>query len=128
MAAGQQSSAWSKSICAMRASANVKHAAPLFAALGDETRLVLVARLSIDGPRSITGLSAGLPVTRQAITKHLYVLARAGVVRHARRGREQIWRLEPERLDVAQRFLAEMSRRWDARLDRLRSLVEDSSA
>lgn len=112
----------------MRANAHLKSAAPLFAALGDETRLVLVARLSNNGPRSITGLSAGLSVTRQAITKHLYVLARAGVVRHVRRGREQIWRLEPERLDVARSFLAEMSRRWDARLDRLRHLVENSSA
>jgi DNA-binding transcriptional ArsR family regulator len=112
----------------MRASANLKGAAPLFAALGDETRLALVARLSTDGPRSITHLTAGSAITRQAITKHLHVLAGAGLVHHARHGREQIWQLDPARLDVARRFLIEISRRWDARLNRLRHLVEDSPA
>jgi DNA-binding transcriptional ArsR family regulator len=100
-------------------------AAPLFAALGDETRLALLARLSADGPRSITRLTAGSAITRQAITKHLHVLAGAGLVRHVRRGREQIWQLEPDRLDVARHFLVEISRRWDTRLTRLRHLVED---
>jgi DNA-binding transcriptional ArsR family regulator len=104
----------------------LKGAAPLFAALGDETRFALVARLSAGGPRSITRLTAGSAVTRQAITKHLHVLASAGLVRHVRRGRERIWQLDPERLDVARHFLAEISRRWDARLGRLRDLVEGS--
>jgi DNA-binding transcriptional ArsR family regulator len=107
------------------ASPGWKGAAPLFAALGDETRLALVARLSEGGPRSITRLTAGSAVTRQAITKHLHVLASTGLVRDVRRGRERIWQLEPDRLDVARHFLIEISRRWDARLTRLRQLVED---
>jgi DNA-binding transcriptional ArsR family regulator len=111
----------------MPASANLKGAAPLFAALGDQTRIALVARLS-SGPHSITRLTAGSAITRQAITKHLHVLAGAGLVHHARRGREQIWELDPGRLDVARRFLIEISRRWHARLTRLRRLVEDSPA
>ena len=74
------------------------HAAPVFAALGDETRLRLVARLSSEGPLSITQLTRGGQVTRQAVTKHLHVLADAGVARSRRRGRERIWELEPEAL------------------------------
>jgi len=108
----------------MKASGNLKGAAPLFAALGDQTRLALVARLSTGGPRSITLLTVGSSVTRQAITKHLQVLAGAGLVRQTRRGRERLWRLDPERLDIAQRFLAHISHQWDQRLNRLRSLVE----
>lgn len=110
------------------AAPTLKGAAPLFAALGDETRLALVARLSSNGPRSITRLTAGSAITRQAITKHLHVLAGAGLVRHVRRGRERIWQLEPERLDIARHFLAEISRLWDERLSRLRDLVEGSTA
>jgi DNA-binding transcriptional ArsR family regulator len=104
---------------------NLKAAAPLFAALGDQTRLVLLARLSAGGPRSIARLTAGSAVTRQAITKHLHVLAGAGLVRHARRGREQIWQLDPARLEIAHKFLAEISQQWDSRLSRLRNLVEN---
>ena len=66
-------------------------AAPVFAALGDATRLRLVARLSDDGPLSIARLSDDAAVTRQAITKHLHALADAGLVRGTRRGRERIW-------------------------------------
>jgi DNA-binding transcriptional ArsR family regulator len=100
-------------------------AAPVFAALGDETRLALVARLCDDGPLSIARLAAGSAVTRQAITKHLQVLAGAGLVRDVRRGRERIWEIEPDRLDEARSYLAEISRSWDAALDRLRQLVEE---
>lgn len=107
--------------------ARLRVAAPLFAALGDETRLALVARLSAGGPRSITNLTLGSAVTRQAITKHLHVLAGAGLVRHSRRGRERIWQLETSRFAIAHKFLAEISRQWDTRLARLRNLVEDSS-
>jgi len=110
----------------MKASAHLKGAAPLFAALGDETRLALVARLSADGPRSITRLTAGTAVTRQAITKHLHVLAATGLVHQHRRGRERLWRLDPARLDIAQKFLEHISSQWDTRLARLRNLVEDS--
>src|SRR5215468_3421445 len=100
-------------------------AASVFAALGDATRLGLVARLSAGGPLSITRLSDGSAVTRQAVTKHLHVLAGAGLVRHARRGRERIWELDPARLDDARRFLDRVSGEWDAALDRLRALVEE---
>ena len=105
---------------------NLKGAAPLFAALGDQTRLALVARLSAGGPHSIAHLTVGSAITRQAITKHLHVLSAAGLVRHSRRGREQLWQLEPGRLETAHKFLAEISRQWDTRLTRLRNLVENS--
>ena len=102
----------------------VRDAAPLFAALGDETRLRLLIRLSSGGPGSITQLSAKSDVTRQAITKHLRVLAAAGVVRSSRRGRERVWDLEPKRLSDAQAYLERISQQWDSALDRLRAFVE----
>jgi DNA-binding transcriptional ArsR family regulator len=105
-----------------------RHSAPVFAALGDETRLRLVARLSRDGPLSITHLSADAPVTRQAITKHLHVLADAGLVTSCRHGREQIWELDAKPLRKAQRDLDIISRQWDQALGRLKALVERSQA
>ncbi len=107
------------------AASQVRDAAPLFAALGDETRLRLVIRLSSGGPGSITQLSAKSDVSRQAITKHLRVLAEAGLVRSTRRGREQVWDLEPRRLADAHDYLNRISRQWDEALDRLRRFVED---
>jgi DNA-binding transcriptional ArsR family regulator len=98
---------------------------PVFAALGDETRLALVARLSSHGPLSISRLTAGSAVTRQAITKHLDVLATAGLVSDIRRGRERIWELEPEQLEVARTYLDHVSKRWDEALDRLKKFVEE---
>src|ERR1700720_2393511 len=74
--------------------------APLFAALGDATRLRLVSRLCRDGPQSITKLTASSDVTRQAISKHLRVMAAAGLVRGTRHGRERVWELETGRLDA----------------------------
>jgi DNA-binding transcriptional ArsR family regulator len=100
-------------------------AAPVFAALGDATRLRLVARLCAEGPLSIAHLSDGEAVTRQAITKHLHALADAGVVRGARHGRERIWELQPKRLEMARRYLDQVSGQWDAALDRLRAFVEE---
>jgi DNA-binding transcriptional ArsR family regulator len=100
---------------------------PVFAALGDRTRLRLVTRLCDEGPLSIARLSAGAGVTRQAITKHLNALGRAGVVRGARRGRERIWELEPKRLQMASRYLDEVSGQWDAAIDRLRAFLEGES-
>src|SRR5260370_35346728 len=91
----------------------VPRTAPLFAALGDETRLALVARLSPEGPLSITRLPAGSAVTRQAITKHLDVLAIAGLVSDVWRGRERIWELEPEQMEAARTYLEHVSKRWD---------------
>ena len=102
-----------------------RSAAPVFAALGDETRLAIVARLCADGPASIARLTDGASVTRQAVTKHLTVLAGAGLVRDAWHGRERIWELAPGRLDDARKFLDQISRRWDERLDRLKKLVEE---
>ena len=98
--------------------------APVFAALGDLTRLRLLARLSATGPLSIAQLTEGEPVTRQAITKHLAVLSGAGLVRDVRRGRERLWAFEPEPLDAARQFLDLMSQRWDDALARLAKLVE----
>jgi DNA-binding transcriptional ArsR family regulator len=103
----------------------VSRTAPVFAALGDETRLALVTRLSSEGPLSITRLAAGSPVTRQAITKHLNVLATAGLVSDLRRGREHIWELEPERMEAARTYLEHVSKRWDKALDRLKKFVEE---
>ena len=102
----------------------VQDSAPVFAALGDETRLRLVARLSERGPQSIARLAEGEPVTRQAITKHLRVLADAGVARDQRRGRERLWALERRSLDEARRCLDLVSQDWDEALARLKAFVE----
>ena len=99
--------------------------ARLFAALGDETRLRLVARLCDEGPLSVTALAGGFPVTRQAITKHLRMMEEAGLLRSARRGRESVWQLSPDGLDDARRYLNLVSQRWDAALNRLRAFVEE---
>jgi DNA-binding transcriptional ArsR family regulator len=107
------------------ATSRIAEAAPVFAALGDATRLRVVARLCVDGPLSITRLSDGASVTRQAITKHLHALAGAGLVRGRRRGRERIWELEPARLEVAHRCLDAISAQWDAAIGRLKAFVEE---
>lgn len=99
---------------------------PVFTALGDATRLSLLARLSVDGPLSITRLSRGTGVTRQAITKHLYTLGAAGLVRHARRGRERLWEVDRRRLETAKRYLDQISAQWDAAVQRLRAFVEEN--
>jgi len=98
--------------------------AAVFAALGDETRLRMVGRLSSGGPMSITRLTSGSGVTRQAVTKHLEVLAGAGLVRGSRVGRQRIWALEPQPLDEARRSIELISRQWDRALGRLKALVE----
>lgn len=98
--------------------------ARLFAALGDETRLQLVARLCDGGPMSITGLTGGFNVTRQAITKHLRVMKEAGLVRSRRHGRENVWRLSTQRLADARHYLDLISTQWDDALGRSREFVE----
>ena len=100
-------------------------AAPIFAALGDETRLGIVTRLCAEGPLSITRLTAGLGVTRQAITKHLHVLAQAGLAHSSPVGRERIWELEPRQMLTAGECLSRISAQWDEALARLRRLVEE---
>ncbi len=97
----------------------------LFAALGDATRLSLLRRLSVEGPLSITRLSEGTGVTRQAITKHLTTLGSVGLVRHARRGREQVWELERKRLEKARAYLDQIAAQWDAAALRLKAFVEE---
>lgn len=101
--------------------------APIFAALGDETRLLLISRLCHDGPMSITRLTDGTNVTRQAITKHLEVMRKAGLVRNTRRGRERIWQLEQRRLNQARHCLELISKQWDEGLGRLKKFVEEQS-
>jgi DNA-binding transcriptional ArsR family regulator len=98
--------------------------APVFAALGDETRLRLVLRLCAGGPASIANLTKGSPITRQAITKHLRVMQDAGLVRNVRHGRESHWQLDLRRLEEARRNLALISTQWDNSLNRLRQFVE----
>jgi DNA-binding transcriptional ArsR family regulator len=105
-------------------SGHLAPAAPLFEALGDETRLALVNRLSAEGPQSITRLTTGSAMTRQAITKHLQILAEAGLVHDSRQGRERIWTLDTNRLDEASRYLDQIAQRWDEALERLRQFVE----
>lgn len=100
-------------------------AALLFAALGDDTRLALLRRLSEDGPASITVLSERFAVTRQGITKHLAVLAAAGIVEGQRKGRQHVWSLKLDRLAEAQRYLGLIARGWDDALDRLKSHLEE---
>lgn len=101
-----------------------KDSAIVFAALGEATRLRLVARLCEQGSMSIARLTAGAGVSRQAITKHLRVLERAGLVRSTPRGRERLWRLRQRRLGDAQHYLSVISREWDRSLARLKALVE----
>ena len=107
------------------AAAALTRAAPVFAALGDQTRLRLVTRLGAEGPLSITRLTTGTDVTRQAVTKHLEVLAGAGLARSVPKGRERLWQLSPEPFDEVRRCLDLISRRWDESLARLKAAVEE---
>jgi DNA-binding transcriptional ArsR family regulator len=99
--------------------------ASILAALGDESRLQIVKKLSKGGPLSITRLAEGAEISRQAVTKHLLALHNAGLVRSERRGRERIWRLTPKRIDEVRRYLAQISEQWDEALGRLRAMVEE---
>ena len=98
--------------------------APLFAALGDETRLTLVARLCAQSPSSISTLAHGMPITRQAVTLHLQVLEKVGVVRGEMSGRERLFELNPEPLGRAKDYLDLVSAQWDKALARLQAHVE----
>jgi DNA-binding transcriptional ArsR family regulator len=98
----------------------------VFAALGDPTRLELIARLSDTGPQSIASLADGFDMSRQAISKHLRVISAAGLARSASRGRETVWQLEPHGLAEATRYLNVISKDWDDKLRRLKDLVENS--
>lgn len=100
-------------------------AVEVFGALGDPTRLYLVTRLCDEGPQAITRLAEGTDLSRQAVTKHLRVLAAAGLATSERHGRERRWRIEAERLAEVRRLLDRVARRWDAALGRLRAMVEE---
>jgi DNA-binding transcriptional ArsR family regulator len=96
----------------------------VFAALGDETRLHLVTQLCAGGPMSISRLTERAKVTRQAVTKHLHVLAGAGLARGTRRGRDHVWAIDASRLDDARRWLSHIEGQWDEALARLKSTLE----
>src|SRR4051812_41776870 len=98
--------------------------APVFAALGDETRLSLVMKLSDRQARSIAELSEGYRLTRQAITKHLRVLEGAGIVHSVRAGRESLFELDPGPIEELKTYLDSVSRLWDEALSRLKAFVE----
>jgi DNA-binding transcriptional ArsR family regulator len=105
--------------------ARIGGSAPVFAALGDGHRLRIVRDLARRGPQSIARVTEGSGISRQAISKHVRVLERAGVIHSLRRGRERLLELEGARLQDARRFLGEVSAEWDSALDRLRRLVEE---
>ena len=98
--------------------------ARVFAALGDPTRLALVAALTAGGALSIAQLTASTAITRQGVTKHLEVLAQAGVVEDVKAGRERLWQLQPEQIEAARAALESIGRQWDEALGRLKVLVE----
>lgn len=101
-----------------------RQAAPVFAALGATTRLRLMHRLSTEGPLSITRLSVGSGITRQAITRHLHALEKAGLVQDRKEGREHVFSLDMKRLEVARQYLDDVSAQWDAAAARLKAFVE----
>lgn len=103
----------------------IQDRALIFAALGDGTRLTLVMKLSAGRPLSITRLTEGSALSRQAVTKHLRILEDAGLVRSVRQGRENLFQLEPDSLTKARHALDDISRQWDEALAHLKSFVED---
>jgi DNA-binding transcriptional ArsR family regulator len=105
--------------------AELKGRASVFAALGDETRLSLIGKLSNGPPQSISRLAEGSALTRQAITKHLRVLEGAGVVHSVRVGRESLFEFRPEPLKELQSYLDRVSDHWELALARLKSVVEN---
>ncbi|HEY2609709.1 MAG TPA: metalloregulator ArsR/SmtB family transcription factor [Reyranella sp.] len=109
----------------MPSAAALRARASVFAALGDETRLGLLARLTNGEPQSISRLTSGTRLTRQAVTKHLRVLEGAGVVHSVKTGRESRFALEPKTIIDAQAYLDQVSRQWDNALARLKALVEE---
>lgn len=108
---------------ALKAAA-LRSSASIFAALGDETRLRIVAVLCAGGAMSIAQLTSGTDITRQAVTKHLQVLAAAGLVRDVKAGRERLWEFEPTHLEAARRSLETIAQQWDHALAKLKAAVE----
>jgi DNA-binding transcriptional ArsR family regulator len=108
------------------AAAALRTRASVFAALGDETRLGLLAKLTNGEPLSIARLTEGTRLTRQAVTKHLRVLEDVGVVFSVKAGRESRFALDPRPIVGAQEYLEHVSRQWDTALARLKALVEET--
>ncbi|MGO4329756.1 MULTISPECIES: ArsR/SmtB family transcription factor [unclassified Cupriavidus] len=104
--------------------ADLRKSASVFAALGDETRLRLVAALCAGGAMSIAQLTAGSDISRQAITKHLHALAQVGLVHDIKVGRERQWAFDPAQIEAARRSLELIARQWDHALERLRLALE----
>jgi DNA-binding transcriptional ArsR family regulator len=102
----------------------LQNCAPLFSALGDETRLRLIAALCVGGAMSITQLTLGTDLTRQAITKHLSILAGAGLARDVKVGRQRLWEFEPSQLEEAKHSLEMIGAQWDHALEKLKAAVE----
>jgi DNA-binding transcriptional ArsR family regulator len=100
-------------------------AAEIFAALGDETRLSLIAKLAGGEPCSISQLTEGSPISRQAITKHLRVLEAVGLVRSLKAGRENLFELDPDPIEDLRDYLNLISKQWDQALVRLTNFVEE---
>ena len=99
----------------------------VFAALGDAVRLSIVVRLCSDGPLPTIQLKQSTNVSRQAVTKHLRILEDVGLVHSDRVGRDRLWRIEMHRLAEIRKYLDQISEQWDARLERLRTFVEDDN-
>jgi DNA-binding transcriptional ArsR family regulator len=110
------------------ASATLDGAAPLFDALGDPTRLRIFTRLCDGGPSSTSQVMQVIPVSRQAVSKHLSMLEGVGLVRSRKHGRERIWTVQTQPLVQASDYLDQLSNRWDQAIERLRAFVEDPSA
>ena len=106
------------------AQARLSERAAVFAALGDATRLQLLAKLSSGRAQSISSLAAEADLTRQALTKHLRVLERAELARCRRVGRESRYEFRPKRVDEARRYLEQVGKDWDAALARFKAFVE----
>jgi DNA-binding transcriptional ArsR family regulator len=96
----------------------------VLAALADPTRFRLLDEIATRGGTTATVLATGLPVTRQAVVKHLGVLERAGLVAGRRAGREMRYSVRVEPLDATARWMAETARRWDDRLDAIKRIAE----
>src|SRR3984893_210243 len=103
----------------------LRNSAPVFAALGDETRLRLIAVLCAGGAMSIAQLTSGTQITRQAVTKHLHVLADAGLVRDVKSGRERLWEFELGKLEEARHSLEVIAQQWDQALLQLKRAGEE---
>jgi DNA-binding transcriptional ArsR family regulator len=98
---------------------------PIFTALADPMRRQLLMNLAENSPRTATQLAEIFPITRQGVLKHLNILEAAGLVAVRQQGREKRYRLTPERLSELEQWIAEIEAKWDARLLRLKSFIED---